>query len=88
MESSKKKLYSFCAEGRPIVFVDASGLAHGMPRTNSYARRGQRCWGKQNRGAKGRHVIGALLGKALLTLVLASGTVNTNVFNAWPPSLI
>ena len=66
------------------MFVDESGFAHDMPRTHGYAVRGQRCWGKQNWGAKGRtNVIGALLGKALLTLVLVSGVVNTNVFNAW-----
>lgn len=35
-------------------------------------------------GAKGRtNAIGALIGKALLTVMLLSGTVNTQVFTSW-----
>jgi hypothetical protein len=43
---------------------------------------GKRFWRKHNAGAKDHHVIGALLGKALLALALVFGVVNTNIFNA------
>jgi len=55
-----------------------------MPRTHGYSLRGQRCYGRHDWGAKGRtNVIGALLGKALLTVSLFSCTINTNIFTAW-----
>lgn len=66
------------------MFLDESGFAHHMPRTRGYARKGARCFGVQDWGAKGRtNVIGALLGKALLTVSLFQTTINTAVFNAW-----
>lgn len=55
-----------------------------MPRTHGYALKGQRCYGKHQWGAKGRtNVIGALIGKALLTVSLFQGNINTEVFTAW-----
>lgn len=55
-----------------------------MPRTHGYASKGQRCYGRCDWGAKGRtNVIGALLGKTLLTITLLNGNVNTEVFVAW-----
>ena len=55
-----------------------------MPRTHGYAPRGERCYGVQDWGAKGRtNVIGALLGGALLTVSLFSTTINTQIFGAW-----
>lgn len=55
-----------------------------MPRTHGYALKGQRCYGKHDWGAKGRtNVIGALIGKALLTVSLFQGNINTEVFTAW-----
>jgi len=64
--------------------LDESGFAHDMPRTHGYARKGQRCFGGHDWGAKGRiNVIGALLGSVLLTVSLFQTTVNTAVFNAW-----
>lgn len=55
-----------------------------MPRTHGYAEKGKRCYGKQDWGAKGRvNVIGALLGKALLTVSLFNANVNTDIFIAW-----
>lgn len=72
------------SEKRPIVFIDESGFAHDMPRTHGYAEKGKRCYGKHDWGAKGRtNVIGALLGKALLTVTLINSSVNAVVFNAW-----
>ena len=42
-----------------------------MVRTHGYAFKGQRCYGKQDWGAKGRtNAIGALIGKDLLTVTL------------------
>lgn len=55
-----------------------------MPRTHGYAKKGKRCYGQQDWGAKSRtNVIGALLGKALLTVSLFQGSINTEVFNGW-----
>jgi transposase len=55
-----------------------------MPRTHGYSKKGQRCYGKQDWGAKGRtNVIGALLNGVLLTVSMFSSTINTEIFNAW-----
>lgn len=55
-----------------------------MVRTHGYALRGQRCYGKQDWGAKGRtNAIGALIGKALVSVALFEGTINTDVFKNW-----
>jgi transposase len=55
-----------------------------MPRTHGYAVKGKRCYGKHDWGAKGRtNVIGALLGKLLLTISLFTGTINTALFTTW-----
>ena len=55
-----------------------------MPRTHGYAKRGQRCYGTHDWGAKGRtNAIGALLGKNLLTVSLFEGNINKYVFNSW-----
>ena len=81
----------FCAqveelfsEERPIVWLGESGFAHDMPRTHGYAVKGKRCYGKHDWGAKGRtNVIGALVGRRLLTVGLVSGSVNTEPFTCW-----
>lgn len=71
-------------ENRSIVYIDESGFAHDMPRTHGYSLKGERCFGTNNWGAKGRtNVIGALLGGILLTISLFQTTVDTFVFNAW-----
>jgi transposase len=71
-------------EGRTIAYIDESGFAHDMPRTHGYAGKGKRCYGLHYGGAKGRtNVIGAMIGQALLTVMLLSGTVNTKVFTSW-----
>jgi len=55
-----------------------------MPRTHGYSLKGHRCYGKHDFGAKGRtNVIGALLGKTLLTVSLFNTTINTDVFTSW-----
>lgn len=71
-------------EGYPIVSIDESGFAEDMPRTHGYALKGERCYGKQDWGAKGRtNVIGALLGQVLLTVSLFTSFINTVIFNSW-----
>ena len=53
-----------------------------MPRTHGYSKKGERCVGKHDWGAKGRtNAIGALLGKDLLTLFDCN--INTDAFSAW-----
>lgn len=55
-----------------------------MPRTHGYAQKGLRCFGVQDWHAKGRtNAIGALIGKALLTVALFTVNVNADVFTAW-----
>lgn len=55
-----------------------------MPRSHGYAPCGQRCFAKRDWGAKRRtNVIGALVGKHLLTVCLFESTINTVVFDAW-----
>jgi len=55
-----------------------------MPRTHGYAKKGNRCFGTHDWGAKGRtNVIGALLGGCLLTISLFETTINTLIFNQW-----
>ena len=55
-----------------------------MPRTHGYSAKGERCFGAHDWGAKGRtNAIGAMIGKALLTVMLLSGTVNTEIFTSW-----
>lgn len=55
-----------------------------MPRTHGYAKKGNRCYGIHNWGAKGRtNVIGALLGATLLTVSLFSSSINTEIFTNW-----
>ena len=69
---------------RPIVYIDESSFAHDMPRTHGYAAKGVRCIGIQDWQAKGRtNAIGALLGKALLTVALFTFNINADVFTAW-----
>ena len=51
---------------------------------HGYSSKGQKCYGLQDWGAKGRtNVIGALCKGVLLTVTLLNGSVNTEVFNAW-----
>lgn len=55
-----------------------------MPRTHGYAPVGKRCHGVKDWHAKGRtNAIGALIGKALLTVGLFKTNVNADVFTAW-----
>lgn len=55
-----------------------------MPRTHGYAIKGQRCFGKHDWGAKGRtNIIGALLGKLLLTVSLFTSSINISIFTTW-----
>jgi hypothetical protein len=55
-----------------------------MPRTHGYAKKGSRCFGTHDWGAKGRtNAIGALLGGFLLTVSLFETTINTVIFNQW-----
>lgn len=55
-----------------------------MPRTHGYSKKGERCYGTHDWGAKGRtNAIGALLGKTLLTVSLFMSNVNTEIFSSW-----
>lgn len=55
-----------------------------MPRTHGYSLKGQACYGKQDWHAKGRtNAIGALIGKALLTVGLFPCNITSDIFNIW-----
>lgn len=55
-----------------------------MPRRYGYSPVGQKCFGKEDWGARGRtNVIGALLSGLLLTVTLLTGNVNSDIFYAW-----
>ncbi len=67
-----------------IIYLNESGFAHDMPRRYGYAKRGQRCYGKQDWQAKGRtHVIGAIYHHQLLTLTLFDTYIDSDIFDAW-----
>ena len=90
-KADQEKRSIFCQEiqklkdaRRTIAYIDESGFAHDMPRTHGYSDKGKRCYGTHDLGAKGRtNAIGAMIGKVLLTVMLLSGTVNTQVFTSW-----
>jgi transposase len=64
--------------------LDESGFAHDMPRTHGYSAKGSLCFGTQNWNAKGRtNVIGAIIGKLLLTVMLFTTNIDTDVFYGW-----
>jgi hypothetical protein len=49
----------FKHQQKSLIFLDESGFAHDMPRTQGYSFKGKRCYGKHDWGAKGRtNVIG------------------------------
>lgn len=74
----------YTQEKRPIAYIDESGFAHDMPRINGYSTIGTRCFGSHNWGAKGRaNVIGALIGKTLLSISLFQCNINAEVFTNW-----
>lgn len=70
--------------GKVLVYVDESGFEDDMPRLYGYSVRGKRCVGTNDWNARKRtNVIGASLGKILLTVALFTVTINTAVFLAW-----
>lgn len=55
-----------------------------MPRTHGYSKKGERCYGMQDWGAKGRiNVIGALIGTELFSIGLFNCSIDSLVFAAW-----
>lgn len=57
---------------------------HNAPRTHGYSAKGKRCHGVHDwHPSKRTNVIGALVGKSLLTVSIFECNVNTSVFNSW-----
>lgn len=55
-----------------------------MPRLYGYSKRGARCLGKHDWGAKGRtNVIGALIDGLLWTVALFDESIKAQTFEAW-----
>lgn len=66
------------------MYVDESGFAHDMPRNYGYSIKGTRCQGVHDWGSRSRtNVIGALIGKVLLTVMLIQANIDTAVFSQW-----
>jgi hypothetical protein len=94
----QETIKAYEAQNRVIVYIDESGFAHDMPRTHGYAPISKRCHGVYNWHARGRvNVIGALIGKALLTVGLFIANITADIFFAWvmqdllpklPPALV
>jgi transposase len=64
--------------------LDESGFASDMPRTHGYCAKGKRCFGTQDWNAKGRtNVIGAIIGKLMLTVMLFTSNIDADVFYGW-----
>ena len=85
----QKKINDYKAVGLDICYLDESGYAVSMPRTHGYAKKGQRCFGVQDWGARGRiNVIGALIGKVLFAVGLFCFTIDTTVFSTWVEELL
>ena len=54
------------------------------PRTHGYSVKGKRCYGVHDwHPSKRTNVIGALVGKSMLTVSLFDCNVNTSIFNSW-----
>lgn len=71
------------------MYIDESGFAHDMPRSHGYSIKGERCYGKQDWGAKGRtNAIGAIIGKTIVAIGLISGTVDSAVFAGWVEQIL
>jgi len=69
---------------KPVVYIDESGFQEEMPRLYGYALRGQRCFGRHTSTYQRRtNVIGALLGKHLLTVSLFENNIDAEVFSIW-----
>ena len=80
----RARLEGYHAQGRTVVFIDESGFADDMPRTHGYALSGTRCYGKQDWNARDRtNVIGALIGKLLLTACFFKTNINADIFYQW-----
>lgn len=57
---------------------------HNAPRTHGYSAKGKRCYGVHDwHPSKRTNVIGALVGKSLLTVSIFDCNVNTSIFNGW-----
>ena len=57
---------------------------HSAPRTHGYSAKGKRCHAVHDwHPSKRTNVIGALVGKSLLTVSIFECNVNTSVFNSW-----
>lgn len=55
-----------------------------MPRTHGYSQQGKRCYDLHDwHPTKRTNVIGALMGKTLLTVSLFECNINTAIFNSW-----
>jgi len=79
-----KKIANHKEKGRTIIPIDESGFVHNMPRTHGYSSKGKRCYDVHDwRPGKRTNVIGALMGKSLLTVSLFECNINTSVFNSW-----
>lgn len=75
--------------GLDICYLDESGNAVDSPRTHGYAPKGERCYGIQDWGARGRiNVIGAVIGNVLFAVGLFYCSIDSIVFGTWVRELL
>ena len=80
----QKKINEYHKSGLEVCYLDESGHALDMPRTHGYAEKGNRCFGLDSWGAKGRvNVIGALIGNLLFAVGLFNCSIDSVVFGTW-----
>lgn len=66
------------------MYIDESGFAYDSIRTHGYAASGNRCHGVFDWQVKGRtNVIGALIGKLLVSVGFYQTNVNADIFFEW-----
>lgn len=85
----QKKIEQYKQDGRDICYLDESGNVVDMPRTHGYAPKGERCYGIQDWGARGRvNVIGAIIGSVLFAVGLFYCSVDSDVFGVWVKTML
>jgi transposase len=85
----QKKIEQYKQNGTDICYLDESGNDVDSPRTHGYAHKGDRCYGIQDWGARGRiNVIGAIIGSMLFAVGLFYCSIDSIVFGTWVRKLL
>ena len=84
----QKKINEHETKDRSIVYIDENGFSNDIPRTHGYSKIGDRCYGTQDRNAKGcQNVIAGLPEDSLIGCGIIDSNIDTTVFNTWVENL-